>query len=181
MTRLLEHYKETVIPNLIKKFNYKNPMQVPKLEKIVINIGVGEGALDKKKIEIPFQELALISGQKPIVCLSKQAIAGFKLRENMPIGCKVTLRKSRMYEFLDRFVNVALPRVRDFRGLGNKGFDGKGNYSMGLKEQLIFPEIDYNKVDKVRGMNITFCTTAQTDEEAQILLKEFHMPFNKIS
>ncbi|MDR0484118.1 MAG: 50S ribosomal protein L5 [Alphaproteobacteria bacterium] len=181
MTRLLQHYKDIVMPSLVKKFGYTNPMQIPKLEKITINIGVGEAALDKKKIEAPFDELALISGQKPIICLSKQAIAGFKLRENMPIGTKVTLRKSRMYEFMDRFVNVALPRVRDFRGLNNKGFDGNGNYSMGLKEQLIFPEVDYNKVDKVRGMNITFCTTAKTDEEAQFLLKEFYMPFNKMN
>ncbi|MFL1780808.1 50S ribosomal protein L5 [Candidatus Hepatincolaceae symbiont of Richtersius coronifer] len=177
MTRLLQHYKDEVISGLIKEFNYNNPMIVPKLEKIVINIGVGEGAIDKKKIEMPLQELTLISGQKPIVCLSKKAIAAFKLRENMPIGCKVTLRKAKMYEFLDRFVNIALPRVRDFRGLSHKGFDGKGNYSMGLKEQIIFPEIDYNKIDKIRGMNITFCTTAKTDKEAKALLQKFAMPF----
>lgn len=179
MTRLLQHYKDTAVPNLIKEFKYKNVMQVPKLAKITINIGVGEAALDKKKIELPAQELGLIAGQKAILCLSKKAIAGFKLRENMPIGCKVTLRKSRMYEFLDRFVNVALPRVRDFRGLSNKGFDGHGNYSIGIKEQIIFPEVDYNKIDKIRGMNITFCTTANKDEEAKFLLKEFYLPFVK--
>ncbi len=177
MTRLLNHYKDSIVSNLTKKFSYKNVMQVPKIEKIVINIGVGEAALDKKKIEIPYQELTLISGQKPIICLSKKAIAGFKLRENIPIGCKVTLRKSKMYEFLDRFVNVALPRVRDFRGVSGKGFDGNGNYSMGLKEQIIFPEVDYNKIDKIRGMNITICTTAKNDEEAKFLLKEFNIPF----
>ncbi len=176
--RLLDHYKKTVITNLTKHFNYVNPMEVPKLTKIVINIGVGEAALDKKKIEIPVQELTAISGQKPIICKSKIAIAAFKLRENMPIGCKVTLRGARMYEFLDRFTNIALPRVRDFKGLSaKKGFDGEGNYSMGLKEQIIFPEVDYNKVDKIRGMNITFCTTAKTDDEARVLLKEFSMPF----
>jgi large subunit ribosomal protein L5 len=179
MTRLLEHYKDSVVKNLMKEFSYENIMEVPKLEKIVINIGVGEGALDKKKIEIPYQELVAIAGQKPVICLSKKAIAGFKLRENMPIGCKVTLRKSRMYEFLDRFVNIALPRVRDFRGVSHKGCDGHGNYSLGLKEQIIFPEVDYNKIDKIRGMNITFCTTASTDAEAKFLLKEFNMPFMK--
>ncbi len=179
MARLLTYYKEKVIKSLVEKFNYDNIMEVPKVTKIVINIGVGEAALDKKKIDFPYQELTAISGQKPIVCLSKKAIAAFKLRENMPIGCKVTLRKDRMYEFLDRFVNVALPRVRDFRGLSAKGFDGNGNYSMGLKEQIVFPEVDYNKVDKIRGMNITFCTTAKTNDEAKALLQEFMMPFNK--
>jgi large subunit ribosomal protein L5 len=177
MARLLNTYKESVIPSLQKEFNYKNPMELPKLEKIVLNIGVGEAALDKKKIESPYQELMLISGQKPVICLSKKAIAAFKLRENMPIGCKVTLRKARMYEFLDRFVNIALPRVRDFRGLSHKGFDGNGNYSVSIKEQIIFPEVDYNKVDKIRGMNLTFCTTAKTDAEAKFLLKQFLMPF----
>jgi large subunit ribosomal protein L5 len=179
MARLLTYYKEKVIKSLVEKFNYDNIMEVPKVTKIVINIGVGEAALDKKKIDFPYQELMSISGQKPIICLSKKAIAAFKLRENMPIGCKVTLRKDRMYEFLDRFVNVALPRVRDFRGLSSKGFDGNGNYSMGLKEQIVFPEVDYNKVDKIRGMNITFCTTAKTNDEAKALLQEFLMPFNK--
>ena len=177
MTRLLQVYKENAVSSLVKQYDYKNPMQVPKLEKIVLNIGVGEAALDKKKIELPYQELMMITGQKPIICLSKKAIAAFKLRENMPIGCKVTLRKSRMYEFLDRFVNIALPRVRDFRGLSHKGFDGNGNYSMSLKEQIVFPEVDYNKIDKIRGMNITFCTTAKTDDEAKFLLKQFSMPF----
>ena len=179
MARLLTYYKEKVIKSLVEKFNYDNIMEVPKVTKIVINIGVGEAALDKKKIDFPYQELMSISGQKPIICLSKKAIAAFKLRENMPIGCKVTLRKDRMYEFLDRFVNVALPRVRDFRGLSSKGFDGNGNYSMGLKEQIVFPEVDYNKVDKIRGMNITLCTTAKTNDEAKALLQEFLMPFNK--
>ena len=179
MARLLTYYKEKVIKSLVEKFNYDNIMEVPKVTKIVINIEVGEAALDKKKIDFPYQELMSISGQKPIICLSKKAIAAFKLRENMPIGCKVTLRKDRMYEFLDRFVNVALPRVRDFRGLSSKGFDGNGNYSMGLKEQIVFPEVDYNKVDKIRGMNITFCTTAKTNDEAKALLQEFLMPFNK--
>ena len=179
MARFLTYYKEKVIKSLVEKFNYDNIMEVPKVTKIVINIGVGEAALDKKKIDFPYQELMSISGQKAIICLSKKAIAAFKLRENMPIGCKVTLRKDRMYEFLDRFVNVALPRVRDFRGLSSKGFDGNGNYSMGLKEQIVFPEVDYNKVDKIRGMNITFCTTAKTNDEAKALLQEFLMPFNK--
>lgn len=177
--RLLEHYKKEVVPALNNKFAYKNHMELPKLVKIVINMGVGEAALDKKKIDAPLQDLYAISGQKPLVCLSKKAIAAFKLRENMPIGCKVTLRGAKMYEFLDRFVSVALPRVRDFRGLSaRKGFDGRGNYSMGLKEHIIFPEIDYNRVDKIRGMNITFCTTAKTDAEAVELLKGFDLPFN---
>ena len=180
VARLLNDYNKNIIPFLRKELGYKNIMEIPKLVKIVINMGVGEAALDKKKLELPIQELAAITGQKPIVCLSKRAIAAFKLRENMPIGCKVTLRSAKMYEFLDRFVNVALPRVRDFRGLSNKkGFDGRGNFSMGLKEHIVFPEIDYNKVDKVRGMDITFCTTAKTDDEARVLLKAFNMPFIK--
>lgn len=179
MTRLYELYKEEILPSLIKQFSYKNKLQAPKLEKIVINIGVGEAALDKKKIDTPYQELMAITGQKPVFCLSKKAIAGFKLRENIPIGCKVTLRSAKMYEFLDRFINIAMPRIRDFKGLGNKGFDHDGNYTMGLKEQLIFPEIDYNKVDKIRGMNITFCTTANNDEETKALLVGFNMPFIK--
>lgn len=175
--RLREHYNTVVKPALQQEFNYKNPMQVPKLEKIVINMGVGEAAQDAKKIESALAELTAISGQKPVSTRAKNSIAGFKLRENQVIGAKVTLRADRMYEFLDRLVNIALPRVRDFRGIPGKSFDGRGNYAMGLKEQIVFPEIDYDKVETIRGMDIIFVTTAKTDEEAKALLKGFAMPF----
>ena len=175
--RLREHYTRVVKPALLEQFKYKNAMQVPKLEKIVINMGVGEASQDAKKIESAVAEMTAIAGQKPVVTRAKTSIAQFKLREGQVVGCKVTLRADRMYEFLDRLVNIALPRVRDFRGISAKSFDGRGNYAMGLKEQLIFPEIDYDKVDTIRGMDIIFVTTADTDEEAKALLKGFDMPF----
>ncbi len=177
-TRLQKHYIEHVRPTMQKEFNYKNPMQVPRLEKIVINMGVGEAAGDQKKLDAAVGDLALISGQKPVKTIAKKAIAGFKIREGLPIGTKVTLRRARMYEFLDRLVTIALPRVRDFRGMSpTKGFDGRGNFAMGLKEQIIFPEIAYDKVDAVRGMDIVIVTTAKTDAEAKALLKAFDLPF----
>ena len=175
--RLREHYTKVVRPALQEEFNYKNAMQVPKLEKIVINMGVGEAAQDAKKIESALAELTAIAGQKPVATKAKTSIAGFKLRENQVVGCKVTLRADRMYEFLDRLVNIALPRVRDFRGIPGKSFDGHGNYALGLKEQIVFPEINYDKVDTIRGMDIIFVTTAKTDAEAKALLKGFQMPF----
>ena len=178
MTRLREKYESTVKPALIKEFGYQNAMQVPRLEKIVINMGVGEATQDTKKVQGAVEELMAIAGQKPIVTRAKKAIAAFKLREGMPIGCKVTLRADRMYEFLDRLVHIALPRVRDFRGLSGRSFDGRGNYSMGLKEQFVFPEINYDKVEAPRGMDITIVTTAGTDAEAKALLKAFNMPFS---
>jgi large subunit ribosomal protein L5 len=177
MTRLQQHYEKTVRPALMKEFGYKNTLEVPKLDKIVINMGVGEATQDTKKVDGAAADLAVISGQKPVVTRSKKSIATFKLRENMPIGCKVTLRRERMYEFLDRLVNIALPRVRDFRGVSPKSFDGRGNYALGLKEQLVFPEVDYDKVDTVRGMDIVIVTTARTDAEAKALLRHFDMPF----
>jgi large subunit ribosomal protein L5 len=170
-------YRETIAKAMTEKFGYTNPMQVPKLEKIVINMGVGEATQDKKKVEVAASEMELIAGQKPVVTKAKKSIAQFKLREGMPIGCKVTLRRNHMYEFLDRLITIALPRVRDFRGLNPKSFDGRGNYAMGLKEQLVFPEISYDKIDKVRGMDIIVTTTAQTDEEARELLRLFGFPF----
>ena len=176
--RLQEHYKKVVREALTKEFGYTNPMQVPKIDKIVINMGVGEATADSKKINLAVAELTAIAGQKPVITKARKSIAVFKLREGMSIGCKVTLRKQQMYEFLDRLVNIALPRVRDFRGVSGKSFDGRGNYTLGLKEQLVFPEIDYDKVDKVRGMDIVICTTAKTDAEAKALLKGFDMPFN---
>jgi large subunit ribosomal protein L5 len=176
--RLQEHYKKVVREALTKEFGYTNPMQVPKIDKIVINMGVGEATADSKKINLAVAELTAIAGQKPVITKARKSIAVFKLREGMAIGCKVTLRKQQMYEFLDRLVNIALPRVRDFRGVSGKSFDGRGNYTLGLKEQLVFPEIDYDKVDKVRGMDIVICTTAKTDAEAKALLKGFDMPFN---
>ena len=179
MVRLRKHYDEVVRPALVQKFGYENPMAVPKITKIVINMGVGEASQDKKKIEGAVDNLAAISGQKPVITKSRKAIANFKLRENQMVGARVTLRRVRMYEFLDRLVNIALPRVRDFRGLSSKSFDGAGNYNMGLKEQIVFPEINYDKIDKVRGMNITICTTAKTDAEALALLEGFEMPFQK--
>lgn len=176
-TRLQQIYKEKIAAEMQKQFQYKSVMQVPKLEKIVINMGVGEAANDNKIINSAVNDMTLISGQKPVITQSKKAIAAFKLRKGLPVGCKVTLRKARMYEFLDRLVNMALPRVRDFRGLSAKGFDGNGSYSFGLKEQIVFPEINYDKIDKVRGMDITIVTTATNNEEAQALLKAFNMPF----
>jgi len=175
--RLRQHYDAVVKAALMTQFNYGNPMQVPKIDKIVVNMGVGEAVQDGKKVDSAVGDMATITGQKPLVTYSRKAIANFKVRENMRIGCKVTLRRERMYEFLDRLINIALPRVRDFRGVPADSFDGKGNYSMGLKEQLVFPEIDYDKIDQVRGMDITIVTTAVTDEEAKALLKGFDMPF----
>ncbi len=179
MARLLEDYKNVMIDKMVKELGYKNRLAVPKLEKVVINFGVGSASQDKKKIEKAVEELTLISGQKPVVTLSKNAIAGFRLREGVPVGCKVTLRKKRMYEFVDRLINIVLPRVKDFRGLRADSFDGNGNYSFGLKEQLVFPEINYDTVDVIRGMDIVVCTTAKTDEEAKKLLQEFKFPFVK--
>ena len=176
-TRLKEHYDTVVRPALMKEFGYDNSFQVPRLDKIVLNMGVGEAVQDVKKTEAAAKDLAAISGQKPVITRSKKSIATFKLRENMPIGCKVTLRRERMYEFLDRLVNIALPRVRDFRGLSSRSFDGRGNYALGLKEQLVFPEINYDQVDAVRGMDIVICTTANTDAEAKALLTGFQLPF----
>jgi len=175
--RLHEHYKKVVREALTKEFNYQNTFEVPKLDKIVINMGVGEATADSKKINIAVAELTAISGQKPVVTKARKSIATFKLREGMAIGCKVTLRKQQMYEFLDRLVNIALPRVRDFRGVSGKSFDGRGNYTLGLKDQLIFQEVDYAKVDKMRGMNVTFVTSARTDEESKLLLQHLGMPF----
>jgi len=177
MTRLQDRYLKVVRPALMKEFNYKNPLAAPRLDKIVINMGVGEAVADGKRIQSAVQDLTAISGQKPVITKSRKAIANFKLREGMNIGCKVTLRRERMYEFLDRLVNIALPRVRDFRGVSGKSFDGNGNFALGLKEQIVFPEIDYDKIDAVRGMDIVICTTAKTDAEAKALLKGFDMPF----
>jgi len=175
--RLQKLYEDKIVPAMTEKFGYKNPMQVPRLEKIVLNMGVGEATQDKKKVEQAAAEMTAIAGQKAVVTKAKKSIAQFKLREGMPIGCKVTLRRERMYEFLDRFVTIALPRVRDFRGLSDKSFDGRGNYATGLKEQLIFPEISYDKVDNIRGMDVIVATTANTDEEARELLRLFGFPF----
>ncbi|MCG1023875.1 MULTISPECIES: 50S ribosomal protein L5 [Bacillaceae] len=179
MNRLKEKYQSEIIPALMGKFNYKSVMQAPKLEKIVINMGVGDAVANSKALDAAVEELTSITGQKPVVTRAKKSIAGFRLREGMPIGAKVTLRGERMYEFLDKLVSVSLPRVRDFRGISKKSFDGRGNYTLGVKEQLIFPEIDYDKVSKVRGMDIVIVTTANTDEEARELLTSFGMPFQK--
>ncbi len=178
MPRLQRRYLDEVRPRLQKEFGYKNPMQVPKLDKIIINMGVGEATADQKKLDSALAELALIAGQKPVKTLAKKAIATFKIRKGLPIGCKVTLRKARMYEFLDRLMTIALPRVRDFRGIAGKAFDGRGNFAMGLKEQIVFPEIDYDKVDAIRGMDVVIVTTANTDAEAKALLKGFDIPFS---
>lgn len=175
--RLQRRYQEVLRAALQKEFGYRNVMQVPRLEKIVINMGVGEAASDQKKLDSALAELTLIAGQKPVKTLAKKAIAAFKIRKGLAIGCKVTLRKGRMWEFLDRLVNIALPRVRDFRGIGEKGFDGRGNFALGLKEQIVFPEINYDKVDAIRGMDIVFVTTAKTDREAKALLRGFDLPF----
>ena len=177
MARLKEFYLKTVVPALIKEFDYKNPMQVPKMEKIVVNMGLGEAISNVKIIDGAVQEMAMITGQKPVITKAKKSIATFKLRQGMPIGCSVTLRKEIMYEFFDRLVNVALPKVRDFRGISQSAFDGRGNYSLGLHEQIIFPEIDYDKIEKIKGMNITIVTSAKTDEEARVLLKLMGVPF----
>ena len=179
MSRLKETYQNEIVDAMIKKFGYKNIMEVPKLDKIVINMGVGEAKENAKILESAMKDLEIIAGQKPITTKAKNSIANFKIREGMPIGCKVTLRGEKMYEFLDRLVNLALPRVRDFRGVNPNAFDGRGNYALGIKEQLIFPEIEYDKVDKVRGMDIIFVTTANTDEEARELLTQFNIPFAK--
>ncbi len=179
MARLKRYYEEELKPKLIERFGYKNPMQVPRLEKIVLNMGVGEAVQDAKKIEHAMRDLALISGQKPVVCQARKSVANFKLRKGMPIGCKVTLRRERMYEFLDRLVHIALPRVRDFRGLSPKSFDGRGNYAFGIREQIVFPEINYDEIDEIRGLDVIICTTARTDEEARALLEGFNLPFRR--
>lgn len=177
MSVLAQKYKDEIVPSLIEEFQYKNVMEVPKVEKIVLNMGLGEAIQNVKILESASEEIMLIAGQKPVITRAKKSIAAFKLRENMPIGCMVTLRGEKMYDFLSKLVNVALPRVRDFRGISGKAFDGRGNYSLGIKEHLIFPEIDYDKIDKIKGMNITVVTTAKTDAEGKALLKLFGMPF----
>ncbi|BBO74881.1 50S ribosomal protein L5 [Desulfosarcina widdelii] len=177
MSQLKAYYHETVVPKLKEKFNYSNPMQVPRIEKVVVNMGLGEAIHNIKIIDSAVEELKQISGQQPVVTRAKKSIAAFKLREGMPIGCMVTLRKNRMYDFLNKLINIALPRVRDFRGISGKAFDGAGNYSLGIKEQLIFPEIDYDKIDKIKGLNISIVTTAKTNDEGKELLKLLGMPF----
>ena len=177
MARLQQHYKEQVVPQLMEKFGYKTVMQVPRIEKITLNMGVGEAVGDKKVMEFAVGDMEKIAGQKPIVTKAKKSVAGFKIRDGWPIGCKVTLRRDRMYEFLDRLINIAMPRIRDFRGVSGKSFDGRGNYSMGVKEQIIFPEVEYDKVDALRGMDITITTTAKNDEECRALLDSFNFPF----
>ena len=179
MSRLREMYENEIKDAMVKKFGYKNPMEIPKLDKIVVNMGVGEAKENAKLLEAAVKDMEIITGQKAVTTKAKNAVANFKIREGMPIGCKVTLRGEKMYEFADRLINLALPRVRDFRGVNPNAFDGRGNYALGIKEQLIFPEIEYDKVDKVRGMDIIFVTTAQTDEEARELLAQFGMPFKK--
>ncbi len=176
MARLHDYYKSTIVPSLIEQFGYQSVMEVPRIEKITLNMGVGEAVADKKVMEFAVSDLQKIAGQKPVVTVARKSIAGFKIREGYPVGCKVTLRRERMYEFMDRLVTVALPRVRDFRGINGKSFDGRGNYNMGVREQIIFPEIEYDKIDALRGMNITITTTAKTDEEARALLAAFKFP-----
>jgi len=177
MARLQDHYKEKVIPQLVEKFGYKSVMEVPRIEKITLNMGVGEAVGDKKNMEFAVNDMTAIAGQKPIVTKARKSVAGFKIRDGWPIGCKVTLRRERMYEFLDRLINIAMPRIRDFRGVSGKSFDGRGNYSMGVKEQIIFPEVEYDKVDALRGMDITITTSAKSDEEGRALLDGFNFPF----
>ena len=177
MTRLEQYYRDTVTKSLQEQFSYKSVMEIPRITKVTLNMGVGEASQDKKVIDHAVEDLSLIAGQKPVVTLAKKAIAGFKLREGMTIGCKVTLRRDKMYEFLDRLVNFSIPRIRDFRGLSPKAFDGQGNYNMGMTEQIAFPEIDYDKIDKLRGLNISITTTARTDEEGRALLAAFQFPF----
>jgi len=179
MARLQDHYRDVVVKQLTEAFGYKNPMQVPRLDKIVINMGVGEAAADKKKLDNAMVELAKVSGQKPAVCRARKSVANFKLRQGQPIGCSVTLRGTRMWEFFDRLTNVALPRVRDYKGSSPKAFDGRGNYTLGIREQIIFPEVDYDKVEKITGLNVTVCTTARTDAEAKSLLAHLGMPFRQ--
>jgi large subunit ribosomal protein L5 len=179
MARLYSFYKDKVAKDLMKQFGYKSIMEVPRIEKITLNMGVGEAVADKKVMEFAVGDMQKIAGQKPVVTMSKKSIAGFKIREGYPVGCKVTLRKERMYEFLDRLISVAIPRIRDFRGISGKSFDGRGNYNMGVKEQIIFPEIEYEKIDALRGMNITITTSAKTDEEAKALLLAFKLPLKK--
>jgi large subunit ribosomal protein L5 len=179
MARLQQYYRDTIVGQLREQFGFKSPMEVPRLEKITLNMGVGEAVSDKKQLESAQAELAMIAGQKPMITRARKSIAGFKVREEWPIGCKVTLRRERMYEFLDRLVSVAIPRVRDFRGFSPKAFDGRGNYSMGVHEQIIFPEIEYDKTDKIRGLDITFTTTAKNDEQARALLDAFSFPFRQ--
>ncbi len=179
MARLYEFYKDKVTKDLMKQFGYKSVMEVPRIEKITLNMGVGEAVADKKVMEFAVGDMQKIAGQKPVVTKSKKSIAGFKIREGYPVGCKVTLRKARMYEFLDRLISVAIPRIRDFRGISGRSFDGRGNYNMGVKEQIIFPEIEYEKIDALRGMNITITTSAKTDEEAKALLTAFKLPLKK--
>ena len=179
MARLYDFYKNQVALDLMKQFGYKSVMEVPRIEKITLNMGVGEAVADKKVMDFAVGDMQKIAGQKPVVTMSKKSIAGFKIREGYPVGCKVTLRKERMYEFLDRLISVAIPRIRDFRGISGKSFDGRGNYNMGVKEQIIFPEIEYEKIDALRGMNITITTSAKTDEEAKALLLAFKLPLKK--
>ena len=177
MARLKEHYRQVVVPQLMERFQYRNVMEVPRISKITLNMGLGEAVSDRKVVEHAMKDMALIAGQQPAVTRARKSIAGFKIRDGWPIGCKVTLRRERMYEFLDRLINVAMPRVRDFRGVSAKAFDGRGNYTLGVAEQIIFPEIDYDKTDAVRGMDITLTTTARTDDEARALLTGFNFPF----
>ncbi|MFP6736730.1 MAG: 50S ribosomal protein L5 [Rhodospirillales bacterium] len=177
MSRLRDFFNSDIRPSMMATFGYTNPMQVPKLEKIVLNMGVGEASVDRKKIDNAYEEMTLIAGQKPVITRARKSIAGFKIRDDMIVGCKVTLRGERMYEFMDRLVNIALPRVRDFRGISARSFDGRGNFALGIKEQIIFPEIDYDRVERIRGMDVVICTTANTDEEAKALLAEFNVPF----
>lgn len=177
MSRLKKEYREKILPALLEQFSYKSVMQAPRITKITLNMGVGEAVADKKSLQSALSDMEKISGQKPVITLARKSIAGFKIRDDMPIGCKVTLRSDRMYEFLDRLINISIPRIRDFRGLSPKSFDGRGNYSLGVKEQIIFPEIDYDKIDVLRGMDITITTTAQTNDEGLALLKLFNFPF----
>ncbi len=177
MARLKQFYREKAVPAMQQEYGYKNPMQIPRITKIVVNMGVGEAAQNVKLLDGALADMAAITGQKPVVTRARKSIANFKLRDGMPVGCRVTLRGDRMWEFLDRLVNIALPRIRDFKGVSPKSFDGRGNYTLGIKEQIIFPEIDYDKVDRIRGMDITICTTANTDDEGRALLKQFGMPF----
>lgn len=179
MTRMYDLYKDKIKADLTQQFGYKSPMEVPRIEKITLNMGVGEAVADKKVMEFAVSDMQKIAGQKPVVTLARKSIAGFKIRDGYPVGCKVTLRKARMYEFLDRLVTIAIPRIRDFRGISGKCFDGRGNFNLGVKEQIIFPEIEYEKIDAIRGMNITITTTAKTDEEARALLKAFKMPLKQ--
>jgi len=179
MARLKDTYSETVTKQLMEQFGYKNPMEIPRITKITLNMGVGEAIADRKVMEHAVSDMTKIAGQKPVVIKARKSVAGFKLREGWPVGCKVTLRREMMYEFLDRLINVAIPRIRDFRGMNPKSFDGRGNYNMGVKEQIIFPEIDYDKIDTLRGMDITFTTTANTDEEGRALLAAFNFPFRR--